>query len=326
MQAAETWIDTHVHLDGKYGESVDFEGAMETAWEVMQGYGIEKSIVMPPPQPPGHRNGYECDIFLDAVKKAPHPFAFLCGGGSLNVMIHATPGLTQADPELRHQFEEKAREFIRLGASGFGEMTAEHLSRAQWHPYESAPADHPLFLLLADLAAEADLVIDLHLDLIAEDIPLPDSFSSPPNPEVLKANLPAFERLLEHNRKAKIVWVHFGWDQIGHWTPALMRALLERHSNLYVSIKANPTGLPQNGPLVRGGNIKPDWLELLGSFSDRFVIGSDTFYASSSVEFPMQKAPPQMSLTGLSMLYQNLPADLARKVGYENAVRLYKLR
>lgn len=32
-----------------------------------------------------------------------------------------------------------------------------------------------------------------------------------------------------------------------------------------------------------------------------------------------------MSLTGLSMLIHNLPSDLARKVGFENAVRLYKL-
>lgn len=51
VHAAETWIDTHVHLDGKYGENVDFEGAMETAWGAMQSYAIEKSIVMPPPQP-----------------------------------------------------------------------------------------------------------------------------------------------------------------------------------------------------------------------------------------------------------------------------------
>jgi len=53
-----------------------------------------------------------------------------------------------------------------------------------------------------------------------------------PNPASLHENITAFRRLLDHNPRARIVWVHAGWDLTGERTVALMRSLLEAHRNL----------------------------------------------------------------------------------------------
>jgi len=53
---------------------------------------------------------------------------------------------------VRRQFEDLANEILRAGAAGFGEISIHHLAHMPAHPYESVPADHPLFLLLADIA------------------------------------------------------------------------------------------------------------------------------------------------------------------------------
>ena len=78
----------------------------------------------------------------------------LGGGGTLNPMImRAFSDGTVSDEHLS-RFVKRAREIIDMGAIGFGEMTAEHVSRRLGHPYVSAPPDHPLYLGLADIAAE----------------------------------------------------------------------------------------------------------------------------------------------------------------------------
>ena len=56
-----------------------------------------------------------------------------------------------------------------MGAAGFGEMAAEHFSGGT--PYQFAPPDHPLFLLLADIAARHDVPIDQHMNAVPRDGP-----------------------------------------------------------------------------------------------------------------------------------------------------------
>lgn len=320
------WVDTHAHLQGKMGRSIDFGGAAESALVAMDQMSIKKSLMMPPPQPPTHPNLYECDLFIAALKRFPGRFAYLCGGGSLNPMIQQARNETHLSAAARAKFEEKANEIIAQGAVGFGEMTALHLSHFPGHPFEEVGPDHPLFLLLADIAAKHDVVIDLHMDAVVKDMPLPGRLASPPNPPTLRANVPGLERLLAHNRKAKIVWVHAGSDFTGQWTPALSRALLEKHPNLYMSIRISPPGVPETSPITATRDLKPEWLELLQAFPDRFVLGSDTFYPSPRINLPMKRPPSAMMLMPLRMLLSKLPPDLARKVGYENAARLYKLK
>ncbi len=232
-------VDTHCHLMGKSGQRTDFDGAMRVALTTMDQLAVRKALVMPPPQPPAFRQGYEATEFLTAIRKHPTHFAFLAGGGSLNVMIEEARASTTVSPQLKARFEAKANELIRSGAVGFGEMTALHVSHFSGHPFEEVAADNPLFLLLADIAAKHDVPIDLHMECVPKDMPAPAKLSAPPNTKSYRANVPAFERLLAHNRAARIVWVHFGADHTGHWTVALVRELLTRHPNLSTSACAS---------------------------------------------------------------------------------------
>ena len=257
----------------------------------------------------------------------PARFGFLGGGGSLNLMIHEAAKDGGVSEPLRKRFEDRANQILAAGAAGFGEIAVHHLALRPGHPYESVPADHPLLLALADIAAGHDAIIDLHFDVVAEDSRIPAWGSPFDNPAELRANLPAFERLLEHNRKARIVWAHAGSDMLGFWTPALSRRLLAKHSNLYMSLRVDFGRAPQNHPVDSAGALKPEWLQLLAEFPDRFVIGGDQFiFAPGPGGLPgfAQRAPVVREKT--RALLEQLPPELARKIGIDNASRLYRLK
>ncbi|MBI4488956.1 MAG: amidohydrolase family protein [Deltaproteobacteria bacterium] len=324
------WIDVHVHLVGGRGQHQDYGGAVHAALGVMAEAGIRKMVMMPPPQVFGSPPPYDYESFVAYIKQHPARFAFLGGGGRLNAMLQEEGRSAMISDRVRRQFEEEAVEILRAGAAGVGEITAHHLSHTAGHPYESIATDHPFLLLLVDIAARNDAVIDLHLDLVAEDMKTPDWLASPPNPPVLRANLAAFERLLEHNRKARIIWAHAGSDMLGHWTTELSRRLFGKHPNLYMGLRMGPGRAPQNHPLTATMGIRPEWLRLLQDFSDRFVIGGDQFIAAPSVRGTgpgiifSQRAPMIRKRTRAFL--DVLPSEIARKVGYENAMRLYRLK
>jgi hypothetical protein len=107
---------------------------------------------------------------------------------------------------------------------------------------------------------------------VTRDMPFPAAeIAGPPNPATVHENIAAFERLLDHNRAARIVWVHAGWDLTGERTVPLMRRLLERHPNLYMTIKSDQHGTPATAPFLRDGGLKPGWLAMLQQFPDRFT-------------------------------------------------------
>jgi hypothetical protein len=107
--------------------------------------------------------------------------------------------------------------------------------------------------------------------------------------------------------------------------------MLEKHPNLHMALRMGP-GMsgPQNFPLMRNGQIRPEWLKLFQDFPTRFVIGSDNFFAPES----LQGQGPAAELTSRTpatrkftpMLLNALPPDLARKIASDNAVALYKFK
>ena len=201
------YIDTHNHLTvPALSTPCEFDEATQIALDTMDRVGVTLTLIMPQPSPGG-----PCDSSALAAIARAHPerFAFVGGGWSLNPMIQQAISSGEVTAETRRRFEASAAEILRDGAVGFGEFAAEHFSFFDWHPYVTAPPDHPLFLLLADIAAENDVPIDLHMEAIAEDMPFasisPYSRAllnqSPNNPAMLHENLTAFERLLDHNRR-----------------------------------------------------------------------------------------------------------------------------
>ena len=323
-------IDTHLHLDGvmSTGNAADAEreasASLSRLIQLMDRHGVERAIVMPPPQGPGQEPSCDYREVRAAIGEEGDRVAFAGGGGTLSPTILGT------DPEgvnaaVRRRFEEEAERIVEAGAVAFGEMTALHLCLNPRHHFWAAAPDHPLFLLLADVAARHDLPIDLHLEALARDRETPASLQSrcAKNPLQLEATIPALERLLDHNERARIVWQHVGWDNTGELTAELLSRLLAAHGNLYIAVKAVPSrGKPApNGLASEGGAMREEWIELIRAFPDRFVVGSDEFVRGDEVSGGYRK-PPFFEETW--RLMQELPDEVQQKVFRDNALAIYR--
>lgn len=303
-------IDAHAHPSRS---SRSIEQGLGATRQIMAEFGVTMTILAPPPFPAAERGLYGAGELQARARSEKDRFAFTAGGESLNPMIQQTPP-DKVTPDLVQRFERAAESIAQAGAAGFGEVAAEHFSnRMGRHPYESSPPDHPLFLALADICAKYAMPLELHMEAVPREMPFPPARSGPPNPANLKENISAFERLLDHNPKARIVWLHAGWDLSGERTVPLMRSLLERHTNLFMTVKSDHAGTPRNAPFLPDGTVKPAWIAMMRAFPDRFVIGSDQFYD----EGPERIERARKFINGL-------PPDLARLVASENVRRVYR--
>lgn len=306
VPAVSPYIDAHTHFDEH-----DPQGSIRAILQAAPRENMAKTFLLIPPDTVNPSGAIDAAGILAAAKSYPDRLAVLAGGETLNSMIQQSVRSGDTGAAIRATFRERAEEALRMGAAGFGEMAAEHLAGATPHQY--APPDHPLFLLLADIAAQHDVPIDLHMEAVPKAMALPPDLHSPSNPSRLHANIPAFERLLRHNPRAKIIWAHLGSDGTGYRTPGLCRRLLQKHSNLYMEIKLDPKA-PGKNFLMADGKIKPDWLKLFEDFPDRFIIGSDQHY-------PEPEGPARWEQVVL--LFNQLPADLRRSIGTENVAHIY---
>jgi predicted TIM-barrel fold metal-dependent hydrolase len=308
VPALTPFVEEHAHFDEK-----DPAGSVRAAMAALGRENAAMILFQISPDTFDHPGRYDSEIILAEVKKHPGKLAMTGGGGSLNAMIMQSVATGDAGPEVQKKFKARAEELLREGVIGFGEMTAEHFDG--FTPYQEAPPDHPLYLLLADLAAEHNVPIDLHMEAVPQDMPLPPELKSPPNAARLHANIAAFERFLSHNPRARVIWAHLGSDFTGFRTVELDRRLLQAHPNLYMEIKTDPDAHGKTYPLGFDGKIKPEWLKLFTDFPDRFVIGSDQHYPEP------KDADKRWQETIL--LFNQLPADVRKKIGTENVARIY---
>ncbi|MFQ5615663.1 MAG: amidohydrolase family protein [Anaerolineales bacterium] len=319
------YIDTHTHLDGVYksgGALVkDYETAAENLIALMDQYGVAKSLLMEVP-PVAYSD------LLGVLQRYPDRLYLMAGGTALNPLLQETdPSAVTLD--IQTQFEQAAEEILSAGSIGFGEMLALHLCMSKGHSYQVAPPNHPLFLLLADITARHDVPIDLHMEAVPEDMPTPPNLlqACDQNPPTLSATIPPLEELLAHNRDAKIVWQHIGWDNTGHMTVDLLRQLLTTHPNLYLSLRVEERVFVVGGSdpmpnriVDESWQLRPEWLELISDFPDRFMIGGDEF-----VGIPGRTPNRPQSFEETWAILDQLPPDLARQVGHDNAARIYNL-
>jgi len=310
--APAPYTDAHTHI-----YQLDPEGAVALILAAQAKLNGTKYFIQTEPYGPDNPGAWDIELIVSAVKKHPDKLAVLGGGGTLNPMILDAYRTGNAGPDVQKKFRARAEELLRLGAVGFGELSIEHLSLPQSpvKDYEYAPADSPLMLLLADIAAEHNVPIDLHMEAVPQDMPMPAEYKAP-NPPQLHANIAPLERLLVHNPRAKIIWAHAGSDNIGFRTPALNRRLLAAHPNLYMEIKYDP-GFPGKDPPIVDGKLKPEWLKLYQDFPDRFIIGSDQHFDPPAT-VPLARAQQN------ALLLNQLPVDLRKKIATENALKLYQ--
>jgi predicted TIM-barrel fold metal-dependent hydrolase len=298
--AAQPFVDGHTHFDGKSPEA-----SVAAALAALPEENASAVLLLPPPDTFANPDRFDAEAILPFAKQHPGKLAVLGGGGTLNPMIQRAASTGE---DLQKAFRERAEALVAAGVVGFGEMTAEHFAGGT--PYQSVPPDHPLFLLLAEIAAEHGVPIVLHLEAVTHEMALPAELKSPPNPPRLRENISGFERLLAHAPRAKIIWAHLGTDGTGARTPELCRRLLKAHPNLFMELKTNGSG--KNSVLI-GDKLDEQWLPLLQEFPDRFLIGSDQHYPGP----PRWQAPV--------LLLNQLPPDLQRAIARDNAMKLYGL-
>lgn len=314
--ARTPFVEAHAHFD-----AADPEAAVRAALAALPRENAVMVLFQIPPDTFDHPGHHDVEAVLAAAKQAGGRIGLLGGGGTLNAMILQSAASGDAGPAVQHRFKQRAEQLLRDGVIGFGELTAEHYAGGT--PYQSAPPDHPLYLLLADIAAAHGVPIDLHMEAVPEDMALPAGRKSPPDPPRLRANIAAFERLLAHNPRARIIWAHAGADGTGRRTPELCRRLLRAHPNLMMEIKADPQARGLNYPLA-DGVLRPEWRALFTEFPDRFVVGSDQHYPEPAepAEPARGDAAPQRWQEVMRVLDQ-LPDDVRRKIATENAARIY---
>jgi hypothetical protein len=260
----------------------------------------------------------------EAVRRHPDRLRHLAGGARLKAMLAEIPAerVTRAD---RDRFRRLAKEVLDGGAVGFGEMISYHLCMTERHNFQYVPPDHPLFMVLADVAAERDVAIDLHMEAIVRKGPMPSNLARrcTKNPAELRPTIAGFERLLAHNRGARIVWQHIGWDNTGQMTLDLLGRLLTRHDNLFLALRVprhRPSGhIPPNRITDASYRINADWLAFMERFQDRLVIGSDEFVSPSGGNDLAASFDETWSIIG------QLSPAVARKIGGDNARRIYGL-
>ena len=259
-----------------------------------------------------------------AVQRHPGRLRHLGGGAILKSMLRDIPA-GRVSQEDKQRFRKLAEAVLDGGAAGFGEMISYHLCMTERHNFQYVPPDHPLFLVLADVAANRNAAIDLHMEAVEHASPMPPGLvrRCSKNPTTLVPTVAALERLLSHNRAARVVWQHIGWDNTGQMTLGLLGRLLSRHENLFLALRVPrhlPSGfIPPNRITDAGYRIRADWRAFMEKHQDRLVIGSDEFVSPSGGN------DLAASFDETWNVVSQLPAEVARKIGGDNARRIYGL-
>jgi hypothetical protein len=116
----------------------------------------------------------------------------------------------------------------------------------------------------------------------------------------------AIEILFSHNPRARIIWAHTGFGT----PPDKLEAYLDRYPALWgeLSYRSGITG--------DGGTLTPEFRRLFEKYPDRFLVGSDTWVTERWDSYAQ-------IIAGYRAWLGQLPKELAEKVAYRNAERLF---
>ena len=241
------------------------------------------------------------DLWFPFMQAAPDRFLPFAGQGAIYMLVRdqGEAAWTLKSPEL-NRYLEKLEQDLQAGRfRGIGELFVNNVNtRPPAFQGTRYPADSLLMRRLLSLAATYQVPLSIHM-------------------EADTGSVEELERLLPIDRKSAVIWAH-----CGSWAEAsLVRRLMTQHPNIFCELSWRDGRRP--GPrnpnvsiLGFFGRLKSDWKELLEAHSDRFLIGTD----SDSLG----------DYQGIIDLYRNILAQLtpeaARRIAYENAQRLFRLR
>ena len=153
----------------------------------------------------------------------------------------------------------------------------------EFHLYDSANANGSVARQLMQLAQQRDLAVLAHVDDIAIDL------------------------LMAHAPKTRLIWAHTG---IGGVPVERVRNLLVKYPTLMGELSYRP------GLTDADGHLSAEWRVLLGEFSERFLIGSDTWINLRWQGYESLMADTRLWLADLT------PAA-ARRIAWGNAAQLF---
>ncbi len=160
----------------------------------------------------------------------------------------------------------------------------------EFHLYDSANANGPVARKLMALAEEKQLAVLAHVDDVAIDL--------------LMANTPS------KGAKVRLIWAHTG---IGGAPVARVDQLLARYPMLMGELSYRP------GLTCEGGTLCPEWRQLLLKYPGRFLIGSDTWINQRWLYY-------DQLMQGYRAWLGDLPADVARRVAWDNGAQLFGVK
>ena len=166
-----------------------------------------------------------------------------------------------------------------------GSQAGPYKGIGEFHLYDSANANGAVARKLMQFAATNKLAVLAHVDDAAIDL------------------------LMAHAPDARLIWAHTG---IGGAPVARVEALLARYPQLMGELSYRP------GLTCDGSKLCPEWRALMLKYPTRFMIGSDTWANQrwQSYDELMQ---------GYRVWLGDLPAEVARNIGWDNAARLFNV-
>jgi hypothetical protein len=171
-----------------------------------------------------------------------------------------------------------------------GTAAGPYRGLGEFHLYDSANANGPVATKLMRLADEKGLAVLAHVDDAAIDL--------------LMANTPS------KGQTVRLVWAHTG---IGGPPVARVEQLLAKYPLLMGELSYRP------GLTCAGGKLCPEWRKLILKYPGRFMIGSDTWVNERWDQY-------DALMKGYRTWLGDLPADVARKVGWDNAAALFGMK
>ena len=164
----------------------------------------------------------------------------------------------------------------------------------EFHLYDSANANGSVAKKLMAFAEDKGLAILAHVDDVAIDL--------------LMANTPS------KGQKARLIWAHTG---IGGAPAARVNELFARYPLLMGELSYRPglTCTDDKG----SGKLCPEWRALLLKYPGRFLIGSDTWINPRWQYY-------DDTMQGYRTWLGDLPADVARKIAWENGAGVFGVK
>ncbi len=164
-----------------------------------------------------------------------------------------------------------------------------------------------------------DRVIDGMLELAVE-------FDVPASVHAEASSHRFFRPLCRRHPGARIYWAHAG----GVLPPEEVTGLLRACPNVWIDLSArDPMRYGKVHPITdASGRLMPAWRELVIEFQDRVMVGTDPFFKESldSWDEPNTGWDHIDAIVAFHRRWiHDLPADVARKVRLDNAVRFFRI-